>query len=423
MTEQEIKNNKIKETMSATLNRRKQQFCRVYEIKIQKNALSSKQKEQLKMIFIEAKWLYNDILNYSNASEENRPSNYKIGNIVKVKQKDGTFIERELKNIGSQMKQSVQKQICSQIKGLSVLKKHNHKVGRLKFLSDFTSIDLKQYGSTYKIYNDHKMKVQGIHGKIRVNGIRQIGDNVEFANAKLVKRNNDYYIMITTFTDNAFKKRYSNNKDIGIDMGCSTALTFSDGRKVDVIIEETERLKHLQQAMFKKKKGSNNRRKTIQKLNKEYQKLSNLKNDITNKIVAELGQNYRYIVIQDEQLHNWHKGGHGKAIQHSVLGRIKSKLKTKSNCIVISKWLPSSKLCFHCGQKNTELKLWDRIFICPECGCATDRDVHAALNILKFGLEQLVATEHSNFKPVEMETSIQSNLNKYLSMKQEDSSL
>ena len=39
------------------------------------------------------------------------------------------------------------------------------------------------------------------------------------------------------------------------------------------------------------------------------------------------------------------------------------------------------------------------------------------------GLEQLVATEHSKFKTAEMETSIQSNLNKYLSAKQEDSTL
>ena len=60
----EQKNANIKASMKETLNRRKSQFCRVYELKIQKNRLSAKQKKQLKMIFIEAKWIYNDILNW-----------------------------------------------------------------------------------------------------------------------------------------------------------------------------------------------------------------------------------------------------------------------------------------------------------------------------------------------------------------------
>ena len=419
----EQKNANIKASMKETLNRRKSQFCRVYELKIQKNRLSTKQKEQLKMIFIEAKWIYNDILNWSNLKEENTPYNYVLKDNVNVKQKDGSFITRELNNIGSQMKQSVQKQICSSIKALSILKKHGKKVGKLKFISDYKSIDLKQYGTTYKFYDNHKTKIQGIHGKVYLNGLNQIKDNIEFANAKLVKRQNNYYLLVTTYTDNSLKKTYKNQKsDIGIDIGCLTTLTLSNGEKLDVKIEESEHLKHYQRKLFKQKKGSNNRHKTIYKIQKEYQKINNKKKDKTNKILNYLNSNFRYIFIQDEQLANWHKNGHGKAVQHSILGRIKSKLKIQDNCFVVDKWLPTSKYCFDCGGKHTSLSINEREFVCPNCGVVYDRDVHAALNILHFGLE-LVPPEQRKFMPFDSKSStVISDNSKVWEMTKEDSS-
>ena len=42
------------------------------------------------------------------------------------------------------MKQSVVKQIQDNIKGLSSLKKNGYKVGKINFVKECTSIDLKQ---------------------------------------------------------------------------------------------------------------------------------------------------------------------------------------------------------------------------------------------------------------------------------------
>ena len=58
----EVKNRQIAESMRETFEKRKGQVCRVYTVKIQENKLSSLQKEQLKMMFVEAKWLKNAIL-------------------------------------------------------------------------------------------------------------------------------------------------------------------------------------------------------------------------------------------------------------------------------------------------------------------------------------------------------------------------
>ena len=65
------KNQNIKKTMKETMTRRTSQSCGVYKVKIDESRLSKKQKEQLKMIFVEAKWFYNNILSWSENHDIN----------------------------------------------------------------------------------------------------------------------------------------------------------------------------------------------------------------------------------------------------------------------------------------------------------------------------------------------------------------
>ena len=60
--------------------------------------------------------------------------------------------------------------------------------------------------------------------------------------------------------------------------------------------------------------------------------------------------------------------------------------KTKTQIYKIDKYYPSSQLCT-CGYRNTSLKLSDRWWTCPACGESHNRDVLAAKNILKRGME------------------------------------
>ena len=73
-------------------------------------------------------------------------------------------------------------------------------------------------------------------------------------------------------------------------------MTTSEGEKINVSVEESDRLKRLQREMSRRTKGSNNRYKTIKLIRREYQKLSNKKKDKANKIVSKLKQ-YSTIVI------------------------------------------------------------------------------------------------------------------------------
>jgi len=205
-----------------------------------------------------------------------------------------------------------------------------------------------------------------------------------------------------------FKEIEKNGKEMGLDFGIKTNITTSEGEKLDVSVEESERLKKLQRELFRRVKGSNNRHKTIKLIQREYQKLSNRKQDKANKIISKL-KHYKTIVIQDEQISNWHKGRFGKQVQHSCIGLVKAKLKQLPQTIMLDKWIPTTKLCPKCHAKHS-MSLDKRTYVC-DCGYQEDRDIHSARNMLSikdlvFSKLNFVPTEHREITLMEFKTSI-----------------
>lgn len=188
----EEKNRKIREHGKATRERRSQMDCRVFSVKIQENRLSRAKEEKLNRCFLEAKWLRNAVVATNSLSLENTST-------VQVKVKD-TFEVKEISNLSSQMKQSVVDSVKTDVYNLSKAKKKGLKVGRLQFKKECNEINLKQFGNTYKIKSHNKISVQNI-GILVVNGLEQINlDEVEFANAKLIKKPSGFYINMTVYS-------------------------------------------------------------------------------------------------------------------------------------------------------------------------------------------------------------------------------
>ena len=418
MTDEErlAKNERIKLAGQATRLKRKSQTCKVYTVKIDESRLSKRQQEQLKMLFVEAKWIYNDILNYSE-NNDILSYNTKIKN-VDVLNKDKEKETRELKYIGSQMKQSVFANILSNIKMLSTKKKQGNKVGKLRYISEYKAIELSQYNITYKIHGNKRIKIQRISGKLIVNGLDQFINipDIEIANAHLLNKPDGYYIAITTYqyTDKLPQKVFIGN-EIGIDLGIKDSITLSNGEKFKSSIGETERLKRLQRKLSRQQKGSNNRYKTMILIQREYQKITNKKNDIANKIVSHI-LSYRHIYMQDENLQGWQKGWFGKQVQYSILGRVKMKLINNPRVEVLDRFVPTTKYCPVCGNIKNEISLSDRVYHCDICGYTNDRDIHSANNMIvmtKISMDKNLPsdslvnlpTEHREVKPVENELS------------------
>ena len=405
------KNAKIKATRLATKKRRETQKCFVFSTKIDYRKLSKLQKEQLRMLFVEAKWVYNDIINHLQDNELSTWNDKKKS--VMVKQKDGSFVEKPLCYFRPSHMQAMRDEVINSLNSLSAKKKKGYKVGSLKFKSSCNSIPLKQFGNTHRIKSLSKVGIVGIKSNFRVHGLEQFADNpnAKIANAKLLKKPDGYYIHWTVYI---FKNKLPvikhRDEVIGIDFGCGTSFTFSDGHKEDFKLKEPECLKKLQRSLARKRKYETDKRhsnqyKSVQrKLERAYQHLANIKKDKANKLCHKL-QTYKQIVIQDENLRGWHKGGHGKAVQHSILGRVKKKLKVMDNVHVLSRFAPTTKLCFHCGEVHNEIKLRDRVFKCG-CGVCMDRDIHAAKCMVWMYLNNFqIPTEHRNTMRTENKTS------------------
>lgn len=301
------KNTKIKETYLATLAKREHQCVRVFKVKVQENKLNKEQAQHLKMLFVEAKWMKNHILNLTNNTDVDIFSiKYKDLDKVTHLDKNKTPVESEIKYLSSQMRQEVLTDIHTSIRTLSKLKKKGLKIGALKYVSEYNSINLKQCGISYKITNGSKIKIQGIKKPIKVNGLDQLDKlncDYELANAKLLYKPSGYYIALTVYTEKNNKTQ--NNPLIGIDMGCQTSFTLSDGQKLNCIVEESEQLKRVQRKIDRSKKGSNNRWKLRKKLRKLYEHDANVKDNLANQLCAYL--NGYKVVIQDEQLKAWKK--------------------------------------------------------------------------------------------------------------------
>jgi len=283
--------------------------------------------------------------------------------------KDKETVTETLKWTGSSMRDEILKGICTSIRALAKARESGCKVGGLQFVSEYTSINLKQYGTTHKIMGKNRIRVQGIRKPLPVSGLRQLetlGLAYELANAKLIQRNGDYYVMLTVMVNRdeyrklkESRQQSEKNPQLGIDFGCQTTFTLSTGEKISVSFEETDRLKRLQRKLKRQKKGSNNRRKTTLKIKKEYEHITNHKDEMANQLVAKWLQENEEIIIQDEQIRSW-KRQHGKKVQHSILGRVKEILVTDKKrypdrIYVLNRFVPTTKLCSECGYIHKDI--------------------------------------------------------------------
>jgi putative transposase len=398
------KNEAIKASVKATIARRRQQCCRVFTVKLDRSHLNMETLHHLRMLFLEAKWLYNHILAQPNVFE----LGYKLSAVpVKVKE---AFELRHLSHVSSHMKQSLIRRTRDNIRGLARLKEQGRKIGRLKFKSAVNSIPLKQYGNTYRIVNEKYLRIQGIRQHLRVNGLEQIPAGSELANATLIHRHGDYCVAITTYQakgQNAPLPSSPPTKTVGIDFGLKTQLTLSDGIAIRYVIplNLNKRLRRLHQQLSRQQYRSNNWYHTRRQLEKAYAKLNDIKQDIKNKLVHYLQTTYGVVCYQDENLKGWQRLWGGKTLS-TALGGLIRRLEVKVQTpIKVKRWFPSSKTCSRCGSIR-DIGLDDRVYVCGVCGLVMDRDLNASVNLEHEGLKQVVVpTGRRDVKPVETESS------------------
>ena len=139
-------------------------------------------------------------------------------------------------------------------------------------------------------------------------------------------------------------------------------------------------------------KDSNNYRKQCIKIAKLHAKAKHQRTDFLRQMAVRLARSFDVISIEDLDMAAMKTAfKFGKSVSDNGWGLFVRFLEEKclqygSVLIRVGRWFPSSRKCSHCGHIHKELKLSDRIYICPECGHVMDRDEQAARNIDQEGL-------------------------------------
>ena len=191
---------------------------------------------------------------------------------------------------------------------------------------------------------------------------------------------------------------------IGVDLGIKTLATFSDGTRVPNIktfrrVRVLEkRLKRLQRKVSRKylinKCNKYNKTKNIIKLERQikliHRSIRNIRINHIRKFVSVLVKKQpKYIAIEDLNVKGMMRNKYlAKDIVNCSFYTIREHLVRKATerditVRLVDRFYPSSKTCSNCGSYKKDLKLSQRVYHCNNCQKEIDRDLNAALNIVK----------------------------------------
>lgn len=210
---------------------------------------------------------------------------------------------------------------------------------------------------------------------------------------RIVKRSDGYYVQFCVDAERNIDIQPT-GKTIGLDVGLAHFYTDSFGNTVEnpkYLRKSEKALKRLQKRVSRKTKGSNNRKKAINRLGRKHLKVSRQRKD--NAVKQAL------CVVKSNDLVAYEKLQVKNMVKNSKLAKSISDVSWS----LFTQWLEyfgkiygrvvvpvapqfTSQNCSSCGE-TVKKSLSVRTHVC-KCGCVLDRDLNAAINILNKALKQ-----------------------------------
>ena len=283
-------------------------------------------------------------------------------------------------------------------------KKHGSK-NSMYFVNQCNSSKLKDGFVNYNytvVVERHRIQIPTLgFVRIKEKGYIPCGTKVSSGTIKL-EAGRFYISVLVEVDENQVNGKLKKNEPIGIDLGIKETAILSN-RIIYPNINKTQRIKKLEKQLrhaqrnlsrkfrqnknLKKGESTKNIQESILRVQKLYQRLTNIRDDYANKCIAEIIKlDPEYITLEDLNVRGLMKNRYlSKSFANQKLSEFRIKLTNKApaNDIeirVVSRFYPSSKKCHSCGAIKKDLKLSDRTYICS-CGYIEDRDINAALNL------------------------------------------
>ena len=268
------------------------------------------------------------------------------------------------------------------------------KKGYPKFKKNCRSVEYKTSG--WKLSEDRRsinfIDKKGI-GKLKLKGTWDLHyyhlDQIK--RVRLVRRADGYYVQFLVSAENKVDVELTGNM-VGLDVGIKEFYTDSNGHtepNPKFYRTGEKRLKFRQRRVSRKKKGSANRKKAINRLGRVHLKISRQREEHAKRVARCVIQSSDLVAYEDLRIKNLVKN-------HCLAKSIND-----AGWYQFRKWLEhfggkfgkitvavnpayTSQECSNCGAV-VKKSLSMRTHVC-KCGFVLDRDWNAAINILKLAL-------------------------------------
>lgn len=314
-----------------------------------------------------------------------------------------------LNDVYSKVLQMVNHTLWSNIKSLAALKKHGHRIGRLKYKSRGAYNTL--------IYNQSGFSVEGsllslsMIGSIPMDMHRPLPEDGVVKGVVITHQYGKWYVVMQVeVSDVPVKTIADEPKIVGLDVGVKSFIKDSDGNEVEnpkFLNDRFDKLRFLQKSLSRKEKGSKNRRKTRRLVAKLHERVRNIRNNRNHQISRKYVDNYDIIVVEDLNIvgmvSRQHEAGKlspkaRRTLRRNILdagwGDFVQKLGYKA--IKAGKLLlkirpqDTTQRCSSCSSVVYK-DITQRTHKCPYCGLEMDRDENSALNIREEGIKLIRA--------------------------------
>ncbi|WP_226351918.1 transposase [Pseudonocardia sp. ICBG601] len=195
---------------------------------------------------------------------------------------------------------------------------------------------------------------------------------------------------------------------VGVDRGVVAAVATSDGLLIDrnvVTAGEDARYKYLQRKLARQKRGSNNRKKTLAKMNRLRRRETNRRQDFCSQVAADLTGRNALVALEELRIQNMTRSAAGtveepgrQVAQKSGLNRailakgwhklelaLRNAARYTGTVVVKVSAAYTSQRCSRCSEVNPGSRESQARFRCVTCGHEVNADVNAAINVLAAG--------------------------------------
>ena len=301
----------------------------------------------------------------------------------------------ELRNVFSQVMQNCQVRVDLAYKAFFQRVKKGLKPGypRFKGYGRYDSMTYKQLG--FNLHPDATLYLSKI-GRVPIILHRPYVGKIKTCTVQKTKTDK-WYACFSVEVDKP-EPLPKTGKIAGLDMGLQIFIMASDGFKVprqrffktdeDVLAKAQRRF-----SKFPKNESCPAKVKARRVVARIHERIANRRGDFCHQTANWLVHKYDFMAVEDLNINSMlEEKKYSKSIADAAWGQLLQRLPRKAEeagkTVVTVNPRGTSQMCSQCGrivQKDLSVRVHD----CPYCGLKIDRDLNAALNILRLGQQSV----------------------------------